>query len=234
LIESIEPVDDGHPQLFRLNVSIKKGWRIPTDSIAQITAASVLSAVVINIGDGDADTYIAPGSQIPSKEPANLIAVMTEAAAGFSEFLLDTLKPQITTIVGDLNATMDQVKLLLSDENTARIGTILVNLEGVSSEVDELARGLRGTTQEVDHTLAGLQEVVAQINDLLAVNEGNLTHSIVDLHESLEAVARHADAIANNLETTTRNMDEFSQQIRQDPGVILRGRSGANDPAGSQ
>ena len=58
LIDSIERVYDGNEQLFRLNVSIKRGWKIPTDSVAQITAASVLSAVVINIGDGNATTYL--------------------------------------------------------------------------------------------------------------------------------------------------------------------------------
>lgn len=234
LIDSIEAVDDGNPQLFKLNVSIKEGWKIPTDSVAAITAASVLSAVVINIGDGEADTYVEPGGQIPSVEPANLMAVVTEAAGAFSAFLLDTLKPQISTIVSDLNATMDQVKLVLSDENTARIATILENLEGVSGEVEELAVGLGGTTRQVDDTLLAMRDVVEQVNRLLAANESELTHSVVDLHESLEALARHADAIAGNLETTTRNMDEFSQQIREDPGVILRGRSGADDPAGSQ
>jgi len=103
LIESIEPIDDGDPQLFRLDVSIREGWRIPSDSVATITAASVLSAVVINISDGESDTYLEPGSQIPSREPENLIAVVTEAAGSFSDFLGDNLQPHITSIVNDLN-----------------------------------------------------------------------------------------------------------------------------------
>jgi len=233
LIDSIAAVDDGDPQLFRLNVSIREGWKIPSDSVAKITAASVLSAVVINISDGESETYLEPGSQIPSKEPENLIAVVTEAASGFSAFLGESLQPQITSIVEDLNATMDQVKLVLSDENTVRIANILENLEGVSGEVQQLAVSLGGTTEQVDATLLQLDQAIQQVNALLLANEGDLSHAVIDLHEALEAVARHADAIAVNLETTTRNMDEFSQQIRTDPGVLLRGRSGADDPAGS-
>jgi phospholipid/cholesterol/gamma-HCH transport system substrate-binding protein len=192
-----------------------------------------LSAVVINIVGGEAQTYIEPGERIPSREPASLMAVVTDAAASFSEFLVGTLKPQITTIVADLNATMDQVKVLLSDENAVRVSSILENLESVSKEVDGITGGLGGTTEQVDKVLARLDTVALQISELIAANEEDLSKSVGDLHESLEAVARHADAIAGNLETTTRNMDEFSQQIREDPGVLLRGRNAAEEPAGS-
>jgi phospholipid/cholesterol/gamma-HCH transport system substrate-binding protein len=46
-------------------------------------------------------------------------------------------------------------------------------------------------------------------------------------------VALRADAIAHNLEATTRNMNEFSQQIRENPGLIIRGRSAADEPMGA-
>ena len=51
--------------------------------------------------------------------------------------------------------------------------------------------------------------------------------------ERLEALSRHTEAIATNLEATTRNMDEFSQQIREDPAVLLRGREKSTAPGGS-
>ena len=44
-------------------------------------------------------------------------------------------------------------------------------------------------------------------------------------------MSRHIDAIASNLEDTTRNAKEFSEQIRKDPSVILRGRNAADDGA---
>jgi phospholipid/cholesterol/gamma-HCH transport system substrate-binding protein len=153
LIESIEPMDDGDDQLFRLEVSIRKGWKIPDDSVAEITASGLLSAVVINIDSGDSPTALSPGDQIPSVEAANLLAVMTEAASGFSEFLLDTLQPQIEGIVADLNQTMGQVNALLSPANTGRIGRILVNLENVSEEVDGMSSGLTQTQAELDRVL---------------------------------------------------------------------------------
>lgn len=234
LIESIEASDDpSDEKLFRLDVSIRRGWKIPDDSVAEITASSLLGAVIVNIRGGDSKTYLEPGDQIPSEEAANMLAVMTKAASELSDFVLETLKPQIEGIVADLNQTMDQVNALLNPQNTGRVATILENLENVSREVDGLTDGLGGTRRQVDDVLAHVDRLLVQVADLIEKNESDLSHSIVDLHESLEAVARHADAIASNLEMTTRNMDEFSQQIRQNPGVIVRGRSAAEEPAGS-
>ena len=42
---------------------------------------------------------------------------------------------------------------------------------------------------------------------------------------SLESVARHIDAVNRNLEGTTRNMNEFSSRIRENPVLLLRGQS---------
>jgi phospholipid/cholesterol/gamma-HCH transport system substrate-binding protein len=181
---------------------------------------------VINIRGGSSTTALSPGDQIRSIEATNLLAVMTEAASGFSEFLLDTLKPQLESIVGDLGQTMEQVNTLLSPANTGRVGRILTNLEGVSEEVEGMTAGLTGTQKELD-------EVLKKVGTLLTDNEDTISQSISDLHESLEAIARRADAIAHNLEMTTRNMNEFSQQIRENPGVIIRGRSAADEPMGA-
>ena len=51
--------------------------------------------------------------------------------------------------------------------------------------------------------------------------------ALADLRTSLDALGRHADAIAYNLEATTRNMSEFSGQIRNDPSALLLGRGDA-------
>jgi len=230
-IESIEPLDDGDEQRFRLDISVKRDWKIPDNSKAEIIAG-FLSAVFINIDGGDSTTYLDPGDRIPSVEATDLIALMTETMSGVGN-TIDDLRPQINVVVNDLSDTMRQVKSLLSPENTARVANILVNLERVSEEINGLTDGLGGTRHRIDEVLAQVDRVLGQVADLIEENESELSHSIVDLHESLEAVARHADAIASNLETTTRNMDEFSQQIREDPGVILRGRSAAEEPAGS-
>ncbi len=224
-IKTIVSPDDRDAQMFRLDVTVVEGWRIPDDSEAQITASSLLAAVVINIEGGDSETFLAPGSRILSQEPANLMAVVTGVAADVSN-TLEKLTPEIESIVSNMNHTVDQVNVLLSPQNTGRIAKILENLEQVSSEIDGMTSGLTVTRKRLD-------ELLVNAGNLISENKDEFSQSIVDLHESLEAMARHADAIAHNLEATTRNMNEFSQQIRENPGVLIRGRSSEGDPSGS-
>ena len=123
---------------------------------------------------------------------------------------------------------MDQVNSLLSSENTGRVGRILENLESVSEEVEGITGGLDNTGQQFDDAISQVDGVLTSAESTsragadrradFAVNEERphpLRSSIFT--SRWKPIARHADAIASNLETTTRNMDEFSQQIREDP-----------------
>jgi phospholipid/cholesterol/gamma-HCH transport system substrate-binding protein len=224
LIDRISYVTDGDPQPFRLDVAINDEWRIPEDSQAEITASGLLSAVVINIAGGASTTMLDPGDRITSAEPVNLMDVVSRTASNFSDFLVDVLRPQIESIVADLRGTMDQVNVVLSPENAERISSILVNLESVSANVDDFASGLGTTRRRLD-------QVIASTGKLIDSNEADINQSIDDLQETLEAMARHAEAIAQNLEVTTRNMNEISRQVRENPGVLLRGREARDDPA---
>ena len=232
-IESIERAEAGAEKMFVLEVSVKKGWQIPDDSRAEITAAGLLSTNVLNINRGQSKTLLAPGDEIQSLEASNLMANLADTASGFNQFLETTLQPQIETIVGDLRGTMDHVNLLLSTENTGRVSTILKNLEDVSEEVQGLTGGLGSTREKLDGVIGKVAKLIEQVDQLIESNEDDLGASVTDLHESLEALARHTEAIATNLEATTRNMNEFSQQIREDPSVILRRREAADAPGGS-
>lgn len=240
-IETIDRSSDGNPKLFVLGLSIAKGWRIPDDSVTEIVAASLLASNVLNVTRGESKAYIAPGDEIPSKEAVNLMAQVSAAASGFDEFLNESLMPQIDVIVADLRVAIDQINVLLSKDNTGRVGSILRNLEKVSGEVDELMNGIGGTRERLDQALAkvdgvlvNLDSLIAEVTGVVTDNEDDLAASVTDLHESLEALSRHTEAIASNLETTTRNMNEFSQQIREDPAILLRGRESADEPGGSK
>jgi phospholipid/cholesterol/gamma-HCH transport system substrate-binding protein len=232
-IESIERAEDGAEKMFLLEVSIKEGWKIPEDSQAEITAAGLLSTNVVNINRGNSTTYLEPGDEIQSQEASNLMAELSDTAAGLNQFLKETLKPQIEMIVGDLRGTIDQVNVVLSTENTGRIGSILRNLEDVSQEVKGLTDGLGTTREKLDSAIVKVGKAIDQVGQLIESNKDDLGASVTDLHESLEALSRHTEAIAINLEAAMRNMNEFSQQIREDPSVILLGRETADAPGGS-
>jgi phospholipid/cholesterol/gamma-HCH transport system substrate-binding protein len=232
MIEDIRPTIRDGRQIFRLDLSVQRGWRIPEDCVANITASGLLSAVVVNLRAGTSATLLEPGDEIPSVESPDLFAAMSSAAEDLDALIQGNLKPMLDTlaeggppIVEDLkafteklNQTMARIDGLLSGDNGKRIEHILENLESTSAS-------FAAVSGDLEQTRLGVDELLDSVTVLVEENRAPVGEAVVDLHESLESVSRHIEAIAHHLEVTTRNMNEFSRQIRENPGVIIRGRA---------
>jgi phospholipid/cholesterol/gamma-HCH transport system substrate-binding protein len=238
-ITGIEPTEREGKRVFRVALGIKREWRLPEDSVAAIAAPGLLSAVVIDIEGGASQVMLEPGVEMRGREAANVFAAFNDVASELTDIsekslkpLLDALgkgTPEIVANVGDftsaLNLTLKRIDALLSPANIDRIDRILVNLESTSNGFAAVAGDLSKTRAEID-------QLLRTVDNLLDRNQGEIGHAISDLHDSLEAVARHIDAISANLEQSTRNLSEFSRQIRENPGLLVRGRESAADTDG--
>jgi phospholipid/cholesterol/gamma-HCH transport system substrate-binding protein len=238
-INGIEPLDREGKRVFRVELGVRRDWKLPEDSVAAVAAPGLLSAVVIDIEGGSSQVMLEPGAEMRGREAASIFAAVNDVAAELSEIseqslkpLLDSLgrgTPKIVTNVEDftgaLNLTLKRIDALLSPGNVERIDRILVNLEATSSGFAAVAGDLSRTRAEID-------QLLRTVDGLLDRNQGEIGHAISDLHDSLEAVARHIDAISANLEHSTRNLSEFSRQIRENPGLLVRGRELAPETDG--
>jgi phospholipid/cholesterol/gamma-HCH transport system substrate-binding protein len=232
MIEDIRSTVREGRQVFRLDLGLQRGWRIPQDSVATIAASGLLSAVVVNVRAGASETPLEPGSEISSVEAPDLFAAMSSVAEDVGELIEKSLKPMLAAlgeggpeIIADLeafttklNETLARIDGFLSEENERRIEDTLENLESTSVSFAAVSGELEQTRLRVD-------ELLDSVNGMVEENRRPVGQAAVDLHESLESVSRHIEAIAYNLEVTTRNMNEFSRQIRENPGLILRGRA---------
>jgi len=236
MIEDIRPMVREGRQVFRLDLSVERGWPIPEDSVATITASGLLSAVVINVEAGASETLLEPGSEISSVEAPDLFAAMSSVAEDMGELIEGSLKPMLDAlgeggpeIIADLeaftaklNETLAKIDGFLSEENARRIEDTLENLESTSVSFAAVSGELEQTRLRVD-------ELLDSVNGMVEENRRPVGQAVVDLHESLESVSRHIEAIAYHLEVTTRNMNEFSRQIRENPSVIIRGRASGGE-----
>jgi phospholipid/cholesterol/gamma-HCH transport system substrate-binding protein len=239
LINGIErsPEADSGGRNYRVEIEVDQGWPIPESAVAETTAPSFLAALVVNINAGDSKAILEPGSVIQSREQGDLLSAAGDAISKISD-LLEFVKPRIEEITNSVGSVLneqnalqlqsmletmnDRVEDLLSQANAQRVELILTNLSAVSQDVSDLTNGLQGSKTQIDG-------ILEKIDTLIDDHSGDIGHSLVDLHASLEAVSRHIDAVSRNLEDATRNANEFSEQIRSDPSVLLRGRDAAGD-----
>ncbi len=251
-VDSIEPVQRGRQLTFKVNMEIKEGWKIPTDSVARAMVSGLLAAVAIDIRGGKADTVLPPGSEIKGQPSGNLFATLADVGAEFGELSTTSIKPllnnlntlvsqlstatagNLPTILDNLNKLSGSVersaavieKSLLKPENVAHLNSVIANVDQVTTNLNELSKGL-------DETRKLLNESVARVNKVVDSNSGNVDEAMRSFRYTADTIARYVDDIAHNADATARNMAEFSRSVRQNPGLLIGG-STPEDPAAAK
>lgn len=128
----------------------------------------------------------------------------------------------VETFSNQINAEMVKVDQLLSDKNIGAINNSLGHIERATANAEVASQDLRSLGTRIT-------EVADQINALVADNRKGVDKSVADLEYVLRTVAQSIDSITHNLDGTTRNMNEFSRLIRQNPGLLLSGSNPETD-----
>jgi phospholipid/cholesterol/gamma-HCH transport system substrate-binding protein len=226
--------------VYRLNVNIRKNWGIPEDSLAVMTQASLLSAVVVDIQTGSSNQMLAPDSRIPSLDSSNIMTAMTSVAAKLGNLADTNLQPLLENISGgtgslktlsqDAPIILDNVKIFTKQLTTAstRLNHILNqsggHIESILGKADQASGNISTLTTDFHQTRKQLDALLISMRKLVNNNRGEINHSVADLHHALEVVASHVQEISSNLEATTRNMNELSTELRRNPGLLVRDR----------
>ena len=236
-VEGITPVVEGAGMEFRVEISLQPGWRVPSDSVARIGSSSFLAAKTIDIESGDSQVAVALGARIASAPPSDIFATIAATADAFSELnrrnltpLLDTLQSLAETVEGgaprilnelaafteSLNQSLEPLQQILAQRNVDAVQSSILNMEETTGNLAAISRNLTETMVKVDNLTGNLDALVED-------NKGNVDQSLKDLQYTLSTVSATVDSIVHNLEGTTRNMNEFSRLIRQNPGLLLDG-----------
>ena len=244
-VEDIQPVFSGGDTRYRLTLSVKQGWRIQQDSVARVEASGLLSTVSIDIKKGSSASTLAPGGEIQGTPANDLFSTVNDVAEDIRDIAHNSLRPllqklnkqvdvigadireitsgdikplfrtQVFPLMNKLNASADRLERVLNDTNLNNVDNTLENLRAASAEADTLMKNLQLSRQALDKLLAQAGSVVDE-------NGADIRASVTDLKKTLYVTSQHIDAIAHNLEGASRNMQEFTRQIRENPSLLLR------------
>jgi phospholipid/cholesterol/gamma-HCH transport system substrate-binding protein len=123
---------------------------------------------------------------------------------------------ELLTFAEELNTTLASVQALVSEQNVTEVQQTVHNINAVSGDFVTISRSVQAT-------LGQMEQIVAQLQGIVEKNEGKVEASLDDTRYILRSVAQNIDTINHNLAGTTRNMNEFSRLIRQNPSLLLGG-----------
>ena len=201
----------------------------PGDEVVSVEGGdlfSVVSGVAQKLG-GLSDNSIEP-----------LLASVHEGVRRFNGLL----ENHGEHLASDLKLLINDASLLVADVST-RIPVVIDNMELIAADVksfsgelsavatpenrkllEQTVANLNGATADARSAMVNGEKLMAAMNQMVNENDGDLRRSISDARYVVESVARRIDAINENLEGMSRNMLEFSRQIRQNPGLLLNSK----------
>jgi len=258
-VERIVPEPAANGMRFRLDVSIRKGWRLPDDSLARVGSSSLLAAKTIDVAGGKSASQLKPGTEIPSAPPVDMFSLVANVAGEFADLNREGLKPfvedlrlvarqlrttlntDVTQLVASLNSiahtvdgqagpisksietaarrladSSENLNKILSAETATSLRRSIANFENVSQNVALTTRELETTRKKVD-------KLLGEVDAIIVSNKDNVDKSLTNARYALRSIAETIDAVMANMDGASRNMNEFSRLIRQNPGLLLGG-----------
>ncbi|HER26423.1 MAG TPA: MCE family protein [Rhodospirillales bacterium] len=211
--------------------ALKPGAEVTGEEASDIFAmVSSVAGEIGNIAEKDIRPFIA------SLGP--LLETINRAAGGFGDIMVGDgkiLVGDLVTLVGELNLRVpiiaddiqdftdninrssQELSAFLTPENRLIVEDLLQNMDAAAINFTELS--------------AELDTLIGDMDELIALNQNNISDSLIDVRYITDSLARRIDSINQNLEGASRNMYEFSRQIRQNPGLLLGGTPPVDEAA---
>ncbi|NQW00601.1 MAG: MCE family protein [Rhodospirillales bacterium] len=142
-------------------------------------------------------------------------------------------------LAGDVQKLIGDSKSLIADIQrripriTSNIETFTEELSSASREVskiaspqnrklvEEILAQMEASTHKFDDVLKSMDKVLEDVDRLAVDPKADIETILGESRYVVESLSRHIDSINQNMESAARNMNEFSRQIRANPGLLL-------------
>jgi phospholipid/cholesterol/gamma-HCH transport system substrate-binding protein len=217
---------------YKIELAIRRDWPIPKDSPARLQSTGLLADVSVGISEGASPEMLPPGGELKGIEGADIFAAMNELAGQISELtrnqitpLIRTLSQRVDSITGAIDKTtpeiLEQTRALLEKLNVASVGLNDVLKPENRAEVGKILGEVSKLSTELRKTRETLDQALGEIATIAKENRPDLRASVQDLGSVLEALSSRMDVITHHLESSSRNLDEFSREIRAHPNRLI-------------
>lgn len=205
-----------------VRMSIDSDVRIPEDSVARISMASLLGQNYVSVDYGRSPQMLEGGDRIDSLESPDLNAILTEVQAlgerlnSIADGFPDLSDSGMGDLFGNLNA--------LVTDNRERFDTVMTNLDDLTTKLNS-GEGTLGKLISEDTLYTELLTVVDEFQTASSDMSGALA-SANDLMQRVEAgegtLGRLlvGNTIADELEQSVANLRSFSEKLNSGEGTL--------------
>lgn len=238
-VESITPKQEVGKTQFMVELSVRKDWKIPQDSVAALLSSGLLSDVFVGITEGKASAMHAPGAELVAREGADVFAAVSALAGEITQLTQTQISPllqkagaSLDSITGSLdsggpaiikdtqslmrklNASADSLNTVLGPSNQQELANLLAQSADAASNAKQLSADLMRSSESLHQALGKLDTTFSTAGPDAQV-------ALEDLRATMATLAQRVDSVTYNLESASRHFDEFGREIRKHPNRLL-------------
>ena len=199
-VESISPELDNGTLVFHLELALTsrfKDWKVPSDSVARMKSAGLLSAMAIDIRAGEGHSWLQPDDFIPGQPATDIFAAVSDTANALKRLTETRLEPLLTNL----------------DEYIDAIGQILVTEGGATM------RNLNIFSNTLAHRGPELIDEVVALSASMKLASDSLAEVLSPDN------ADKLDRVVDNVLAASVSLSLMSTEARDDIRVLLGPKS---------
>lgn len=166
-------------EIFKVTCSVKKEFRIPSDSKMTIYAVDIMGGKGVKIDLGSSEFAVEDGGTLA---PAFEAGLLDGLAAG-----LEPLMAKVTNTIDSLSVTVAGINAILTDANTASLARTLAHLEKTMASVNSIASSVNGKSEEIAMFIENLESLSGKLGSVIESADtliGSANEAVATLNES--------------------------------------------------
>ena len=180
-IETITPQSGDDSTRYKIRLSVEKGWKIPRDSVARVQSSGLISAVRIEIAQGDVSDYLSPGDVIAGEGQSDLFAVLNQAAGDSHKLSRDGVMPLLHNLNVWVTEMSEEILSFKRDQLSPfvnmmheRVGKELISeIADLIKDLDDSAKSLKlilgdDNRVRIESFLVHIDDVSLNLHELIS------------------------------------------------------------------
>jgi len=233
-ISEITPVFKDNKTRFELSLLVKSGWKIASGSQAMISSKGLLSDAQVSIKEGNEPGLIKPGEYIAGTASTNVMMVVKSLGQQINTLSTELIIPLVKQIKDDMALFSKSMNNDIP-RLTNNLNNLVLKLQNNAESIDllfkkENTRNVTHVLNEAKQMMSNLKSASLSVSEIVDGNKIQVNDSVVQLNGAIASLNKKLEVIMNQLEHSSRNINNFSNQLKNNPAVILRNKP-QEDPA---
>lgn len=189
----------------KVTLNFNLGVEIPKNSVARLESSGLLDDKAILLEPGDSSENVEYGDTIKGVYSGGMMETLKDEGQKLSDDVSQSFEK--------LNALLEKLNTVMSDDNRSNIDGILVDLKSTTDEISVLMKNKRG---ELESSIDHANNFLANIDTVSTNNKARIDSVLVGLDKSLKRVER----LSGELEQTGSKLNEILTKVNNGDGTL--------------